>query len=227
MGVYEEITIESKVVKKKKAGDKKMKKLMVAVLVLVGVFAYAQSEIDAQSYLDAAAPFDSGTHMFTIQQNGTLHIQLYQSVNELGHVDVFGYYKILADNTMEDNPLAYHNPSEGQRKLKANAEFDIEGLQANEKVVFYVIAKKDGEDEKHTDFDINPNTPGGSAGGATIYTVGFKDKNKDAEFSFKRVGFTSDSAPAASGQPLPGALTTMLVAGGCAAFLRKRKAARK
>ena len=207
-----------------------MKKLMVAVLVLVGVFAYAQSENNTQSYLDTVAPFNSETHMFTIQQDGALHIQLYQSVNELGHVGVFGYYTISADNIQsQDNPLAYHNPpEEGGRKLEGNDEFTINGLKANDKVVFYVIAKKDtGTDVKYTDFDVNPNTPGYSAGGATVYTVDFKDKNKEAEFSFMRVSFEPASEPSTSGQPLPGALTTMLIAGGCAAYLKRRKSARK
>ena len=51
----------------------------------------------------------------------------------------------------------------------------------------------------------------------------------DTKWQARVLGFAA-SAPSEttpSGQPLPGALTTMLIAGGCAAYLRKRKAARK
>ncbi|MBR5839067.1 MAG: hypothetical protein IKZ84_11030, partial [Victivallales bacterium] len=52
------------------------------------------------------------------------------------------------------------------------------------------------------------------------YTFGDTKWEKGRVLAFK-----ANSTP--SGQPLPGALTTMLIAGGCAAYLKRRKSARK
>ena len=107
-------------------------------------------------------------------------------------------------------------------------ELVLPDLSKGDKITFYVETEQNGtngSDHTLTEFNIIP-TPGNSAHGHVVYGVEWPNNNN---LSFYGASFTPapESDPAPTGQPLPGALTTMLIAGGCAAFLRKRKAARK
>ena len=209
-----------------KKEEKKMKKLMVAVLVLAGVFAYAKTT----TYLDLEnAPFDPDTHMFTIEQDGALHIQLFQPKTVLGQDAEFGYYLITNDETAESGTatkrivLGDKNDNTEAPHITGNDAFVISDLKKDDKVLFYVIPTQSvGELDT---FDVI-STPGNSADGHTAYGVEWGNQDN---VSFLAVDFqpapTPDPTP--SGQPLPGALTTMLIAGGCAAYLKRRKSARK
>ena len=193
-----------------------MKKLMIAFLVLAATFVYAQ---DTQ-----LADVTFADHMFTINTNGTMHIQMYQPETTLGHGEIFGYIIESADGTTRSDILAVNYHSDEYDKLTGNAPFDIENLKAGDNVVFYV--KPTTDSAQLTDFDEFK----GDHDGDPNYSAISWDKGNGHEnhgMAFLQASFTADGNPAASGQPLPGALTTMLVASGCAAYLRKRKAARK
>ena len=194
-----------------------MKKLMIAMLVLVAVGVYAQ---DTQ-----VADVTFANHIFTVNKNGNMTIQFYQPDTTLGQDAVFGYYKSNADGSFDRYLLADQDDSTEYPGFTGNESFTIEGLKAGDQVRFFVIPKTNyGE---LADFSVMPGH-GNSAHGNTVYGVGW-DKNGNGKnnhnISFMQTGFEVETTP--SGQPLPGALTTMLIAGGCAAYLRKRKAARK
>lgn len=225
-----------------------MKKLMVAILVLATASVFAgngngnghgnghgngndngQVSETIQTALENVR-FDPATGAFNIQKGGDWVIQLYQPETDNGNTDKFGYYKIVNGVKSEAIPLA--------NKPKGNESFTISGLNAGDSIVFYVDPKNNGNSQNAELNDkgelagqfVVMNASGDMssfvADANTVYGIAWPTNNN---LSFKYAGFTvaPPSEPTPSGQPLPGALTTMLVAGGCAAFLRKRKAARK
>ena len=216
-----------------------MKKLMIAILVMAAASVFAgngngnghgngngngNSNVVNQEpiQLDGAT---FANHVFTINKNGKMTIQFYQPDTTLGNDAVFGYYKSNAAGGFDRYLLADHDANTEYPAFTGNEEFTIEGLKVDDQVRFFVIPTTD---YKELDgFSVMPGH-GGSTHGNTVFGVGWDKNGNDKDnhnISFMQTGFTPDSAP--SGQPLPGALTTMLVAGGCAALLRKRKAARK
>ncbi len=209
MGVYEENTTESKV-GNKKTGVMKMKKLMVAILVLASVFAYAKKDNNTEV---GPVQFDAENHVFNVMESGTWEIQLNSSTTVNGQVHEFGY-SVQHLNGVTSDPIPF-----------TTDELVLPDLSKGDKIVFYVVTEQNGQNgsaKPLTEFSIIP-TPGNSAHGHVVYGVKWPNNNN---LSFYGAKF--EPAPSApSGQPLPGALTTMLVAGGCAALLRKRKAARK
>ena len=210
-----------------------MKKLMIAILVLATASVFAgngngngngNSNVGNQEpiQLDGATFAD---HVFTINKNGTMTIQFYQPDTTLGQDAVFGYYKSNADGNFDRYLLADQDASTEYPAFTGNESFTIEGLKAGDQVRFFVIPTTNYDELD--DFSVMEGH-GNSSHGNTVYGVGW-DKNGNGHnnhnISFMQTGFTPDPTP--SGQPLPGALTTMLIASGCAAYLRKRKAARK
>ena len=225
-----------------------MKKLMVAILVMAAASVFAgngnghgngngngngndngQVSETIQTALENVR-FDPATGAFNIQKGGDWVIQLYQPETDNGNTDKFGYYKIVNGVKSEAIPLA--------NKPKGNESFTISGLNAGDSIVFYVDPKNNGNSQnavlndkgelagQFVVMNASGDTSAFVADADTVYGIAWPTNNN---LSFKYAGFTvvHPSEPAPSGQPLPGALTTMLVAGGCAAFLRKRKAARK
>jgi len=194
-----------------------MKKLFFAMLVLAAVGVYAQ---DTQ-----LADVTFANHIFTVNTNGTMTIQFYQSDTTLGNDAIFGYYKSNAEGGFDRYLLADQDANTEYPAFTGNEEFTIEGLKAGDQVRFFVIPTTNYAELDN--FSVMPGH-GNSSHGNTVYGVGW-DKNDNGHdnhnISFMQTAFTPDSTP--SGQPLPGALTTMLIAGGCATYLRKRKAARK
>ena len=196
-----------------------MKKSIIAVLILVTVFAYAGNGNNGNGHNTqsefSAVQFDADNHVFNVMESGTWVIQLNQSTSVNGQVSKFGYYVYSTDGVKSKaNPFT--DP------LKGNALFTLPNLKQGEKIEFYVMTEAHGQGStasELTNFHIM-DTPGNSAHGNTTYGVDWTN-NKD--FSFHNANFT----PAPSGQPLPGALTTMLIAGGCAAYLKRKKSARK
>ena len=197
-----------------------MKKLMIAILVMAAVGVYAQ---DVQTAMNGVA-FDRNTGLFNIQQGGTWVIQLYQPMTDNGQTNALWYYKVIdGENT---------KPVKLSDKPKGNDTFTISGLNAGESIKFYLNPAQNGSNPSGieelnnihiiTDPHGNPGVDSFTGKPNTVYGFEWGQNNN---LSFINSGF--EPTPTPSGQPLPGALTTMLVAGGCAAFLRKRKAARK
>lgn len=214
-----------------------MKKLMIAILVLATASVFAgngngngnghgngNSNVGNQEpiQLDGAT---FANHVFTINKNGKMTIQFYQPDTTLGQDAVFGYYKSNASGSFDRYLLADQDADTEYPAFTGNESFTISDLKAGDKVRFFVIPTTDYNELDN--FSVMP-AHGNSSQGNTVYGVGW-DKNGNGKdnhnISFMQTGFTPDPTP--SGQPLPGALTTMLIAGGCAAYLRKRKAARK
>ncbi len=194
-----------------------MKKLLVAVLVLVTVFAYAKNGNNTQSEELGPVQFDANYHVFNVMESGTWVIQLNQSTSVNGQVNEFGYY--VYSNGIKSEPIPFTTG------LTGNAQFSLPNLKEGDKIEFYVVTEQHDQNGSSvpelTEFNIIP-TPGNSAHGNVVYGVEWPNNNN---LSFHNASFTPEPAPA--GQPLPGALTTMLVAGGCAAYLKRKKAARK
>ncbi len=187
-----------------------MKKLMVAFLVLATVFAYAKK--DNNNTEVSPVQFDAENHVFNVMESGTWEIQLNPSTSVTGQVYEFGY-SVQHLNGVTSDPIPF-----------TTDELVLPDLSKGDKIVFYVVTEQNGQNgsaEPLTNFSIIP-TPGNSAHGHVVYGVKWPNNNN---LSFYEANF--EPAPTSSGQPLPGALTTMLIAGGCAAYLRKRKAARK
>ena len=216
-----------------------MKKLMIAILVLATASVFAgngngngngnghgngNSNVGNQEpiQLDGAT---FANHVFTINKNGKMTIQFYQPDTTLGQDAVFGYYKSNASGSFDRYLLADQDADTEYPAFTGNESFTISDLKAGDRVRFFVIPTTDYNELDN--FSVMP-AHGNSSQGNTVYGVGW-DKNGNGKdnhnISFMQTGFTPDPTP--SGQPLPGALTTMLIAGGCAAYLRKRKAARK
>ncbi len=190
-----------------------MKKLMVTILVMSAacVFAQEATQLNDITFAD---------HMFTINKDGKMIIQLYQGLTDLGQDSLFGY-SIISGDTSSDFVLLGDKSGVDATHITGNMKFETSELKAGDKVVFYVVPTKDAE--AITNFDVIK-THGGSAHGNTAYGVEWGNNDN---FSFLQVGFTPAPEPTPAGQPLPGALTTMLIAGGCAAYLKRKKSARK
>lgn len=200
-----------------------MKKLLVAFLVLATVFAYAKKDNDTTvttptepTVTDLYSYYEG---VFTIKQAGSLSLTYYSPDSKYGQIEEFGYYKVS-------------NPEEKfllDTDLKGNETVTIENLKAGDEIAFYMDSKKSG--------DLTIYSSNVTLENSTTY---FYEKDKgdhDYEYTFGDTKWKkgrvlawkmrTDPAPAPSGQPLPGALTTMLIAGGCAAYLKRRKSARK
>ncbi len=202
-----------------------MKKLMIAMLVLVAVGVYAKDE--TPSGPQAVFHYDNGK--FIIDSDGYMQLNYEMDITKPGQVNDFGYY--IIDST---KPLTKDDLKSLDTKPQNKDTIPISGLQKDQSIGFYLKTKKaDGEGytvvlstatELADDFGENIVSFTKLESGS--YTFG------DSHWtSYRVLGFDTTPAPsdpsAPTGQPLPGALTTMLIAGGCAAFLRKRKAARK
>lgn len=197
-----------------------MKKLLVATLVLVSVFAYAKKDNDTTVTTPTEPKvtelYEYYNGVFKITQDGTMSLTYYSPDSKYGQVTEFGYFKV-------------GNPDKKfllDDKLTGNETVKIENLKAGDEIAFYMKSKKGGDN-------------------LTIYSTNVMASNSTTFFTVTDYGYTFgdtkwdkgvlawkekaivDSTPAASGQPLPGALTTMLIAGGCAAYLKRRKSARK
>ena len=191
-----------------------MKKLRVALLVMAAPCVFAQEATQL-----AGVTFDN--NMFTVNKDGKMIIQLYQPETTLGHDETFGYIVTSANGETFSQILADYDKDSEYPKFTGNMEFEIPNLKANDTVVFYVkptrLSDNMTEFVEYKDENENPKYYG------ITYDIGNDHQNHG--LAFIQTSFVENSTP--SGQPLPGALTTMLVAGGCAALLRKRKAARK
>ena len=191
-----------------------MKKLMIAILVMAAasVFAQEATQLDGVTFEN---------NMFTVNKDGKMLIQLYQPGTTLGHEETFGYIVTSANGETFSQILADYDKDSEYPKFTGEMKFEIPNLKASDTVVFFV-KPKEGADNltefvEYKDENDNPKYYG------ITYDIGNHHQNHG--IAFIQTSFVEKSAP--SGQPLPGALTTMLVAGGCAALLRKRKAARK
>ncbi|MBO7533808.1 MAG: hypothetical protein J6T46_07450, partial [Victivallales bacterium] len=109
-------------------------------------------------------------------------------------------------------------------KLTGNETIKINDLKAGDEIAFYMTSKKGGDNL--TIYSTNVTLPNSSTYFTeTDYGYTFGDTKWDKGVLAWKESTTVD--PTTSGQPLPGALTTMLIAGGCAAYLKRKKAARK
>ena len=181
-----------------------MKKFLVAALVLVSAIV-----CHAADSVDSIYKYYEGT--FEILQNGSMSLTYYSPDSKYGQIEEFGYFKV-------DDPT---NKIKLDDHLTGNETVTIKDLEAGDKIAFYMKSKKGG--------DV-----------LTIYSTNVTLEDSTTYFTEKDYGYTfgdtkwekgrvlafeANSTP--SGQPLPGALTTMLIAGGCAAYLKRKKAARK
>ena len=183
-----------------------MKKFLVAALVLVTTVAslIAAPATDLYEYYNG---------VFKITQDGSMTLTYYSPDSKYGQVTAFGYFKV-------------GNPDEKfllDDKLTGNETVKINDLKAGDEIAFYMQSKKGGDN-------------------LTIYSTNVTQPNSTTYFTVTDYGYTfgdtkwdkgvlawkeATAVNSPSGQPLPGALTTMLIAGGCAAYLKRRKAARK
>ena len=210
-----------------------MKKLLVAFLVLATVFAYAGNDKDKGKDKDKdnnnnttvttpAEPKVTDLYkyydgVFKITQDGTLSLTYYSPDSKYGQVTAFGYFKV-------------GNPDEKfllDDKLTGNETVKIENLKAGDEIAFYMQSKKGGDNL--TIYSTNVTQPNSTTYfTVTDYGYTFGDTKWDkGVLAWKEVTTVNSPETAPSGQPLPGALTTMLIAGGCAAYLKRRKSARK
>ena len=181
-----------------------MKKSIIALLVLVSaVVCQAASVEEIYEYYNG---------VFTITQDGDLMLTYFSKDSKYGHIDEFGYYKV-------DDPDKKYMVDD---KLHGNETVTIKNLKAGDKIGLYI---KSDKSENLTIYSTDVTLPDTT----TIFSEtenGFTFG--DTKWDARVLGFTATSTPSApSGQPLPGALTTMLIAGGCAAYLKRKKSARK
>ena len=186
-----------------------MKKSIIAVLVLVTTVA---------SLIAAPATdlYDYYNGIFSIKNDGSMTLTYYSPDSKYGQVTEFGYFKV--SNPEEKFMLDDH--------LTGNETIKINDLKAGDEIAFYMSSKKGGDDL--TIYSTNVTL----ANSTTYFTVTdygytFGDTKWDKGVLAWKESTTVNPTPAPSGQPLPGALTTMLIAGGCAAYLKRKKAARK
>ncbi len=188
-----------------------MKKSIIALLVLVSAFVCQAASVEEI--------YEYYNGVFTITQDGDLMLTYNSSDTKYGQVITeFGYVKLAENETdiIEFNPLT--------NKITGGSEpATLSGLQANDKIALYIKTRKGG-DTVYFSTDVTfPNSERNFH--ETDYGYTFGDKHWE---DGRVLGFTVTSTPSApSGQPLPGALTTMLIAGGCAAYLKRKKSARK
>ena len=155
--------------------------------------------------------------VFKIKQDGSLSLTYYSPDSKYGQIEEFGYYKV--GNPEEKILLDSH--------LTGNETVTIKNLKAGDEIAFYMDSKKSGEVMIYSSNVTLPNS--------TTYFYEKDYGNQDYGYTFgdtkwkegRALAWKMGTNPAPSGQPLPGALTTMLIAGGCAAYLKRRKSARK
>ena len=187
-----------------------MKKLLVAALVLVSAIV-----CHAADSVDSIYKYYNGT--FEILQNGSMSLTYYSPDSKYGQVYEFGYIKL------NENPTEWYALD---KDLTGNESVTLNGLQVGDKVAFYIKTKFSGKETVYsTDVDF-PQSITNFHQTDYGYTFGDPKWVEGRVLGFEATS-TPDPAPATSGQPLPGALTTMLIAGGCAAYLKRRKSARK
>ena len=181
-----------------------MKKLMVAILVLAAACVYAQ--MPDFEYENDFYGYKNG--VFTIKTNGDLNLTYYSEDSKYGQIKEFGYYNIA--NPTKQNKIDTH--------LTGNETVTISGLQAGDEIGFYINTKFSYDKMKNVTVYSSPVTDVPKS--LTSFHVTddgytFGDTKWEARVLGFAVSVPSETTP--SGQPLPGALTTMLVAGGCAA----------
>ena len=185
-----------------------MKKLLFAALVLVSaILCHANPLSDIAEYYDG---------VFKITQNGSITLSYYSPDTKYGQVvKEFGYIKL------NESPTEWHTLD---KKLTGNESVTLSGLQAGDEVVLYI--KKTHHNGTAMIYSTEVMFDGSMT---NFHETDYGYTFGDSKWEDGRVlGFTATSTPSApSGQPLPGALTTMLIAGGCAAFLKRKKSARK
>lgn len=195
-----------------------MKKLMIAILVMAAAGVYAQ--VSVENYDNGIISYNDG--IFTVLANGSLTLTYYSPDTKYGQIEEFGYY-------MESNPSKHFVLD---TKLTGNESITISGLKEGDKIGFYADTKFSHKGDKNVTVYSSmvdlANTLTSFKETDYGYTFGdVKWESRVLAFAMSTTPAPEPEPPAPTGQPLPGALTTMLVAGGCAAFLRKRKAARK
>ena len=184
-----------------------MKKSIIAVLVFVATVAslVAAPATDLYDYYNG---------VFSIKNDGSMTLTYYSPASKYGQVTEFGYFNVS-------------NPEEKfmlDDKLTGNETIKINDLKAGDEIAFYMTSKKGGDNL--TIYSTNVTLPNSSTYFTETdygYTFGDTKWNKGV-LAWKE---STTVNPTPSGQPLPGALTTMLIAGGCAAYLKRKKAARK
>jgi hypothetical protein len=213
-----------------------MKKLLVTFLVLATVFAYAgngngngngnghnngnnnnTTVVTTPTEPTVTDLYEYYKGVFKIKQDGSLSLTYYSPDSKYGQIEEFGYYKV--GNPEKKFLLDSH--------LTGNETVTIKNLKAGDEIAFYMDSKKSGEVMIYSSNVTLPNS--------TTYFYEKDYGNQDYGYTFgdtkwekgRALAWKMGTNPAPSGQPLPGALTTMLIAGGCAAFLKRKKAARK
>ena len=200
-----------------------MKKLLVAALVLVSVIVCHAADSVAQIY-----KYYDG--VFEILQNGSMTLTYSTQLSEPGQnsIESFAYYSVTP-YTDENGEVVNYTFTEID-KLDASNPKDgvsvtINDLKAGDVIAFSVDPKT--KDKVYSAYYNGEELAAGEHfhhdSGETYHF------SKSNNTHTKVLGFTVSSTPdaAPSGQPLPGALTTMLIAGGCAAYLKRRKSSRK
>ena len=207
-----------------------MKKLLVAALVLVTVFAYAKPKKEGTAtYVTDVYEYYNG--VFEMTQDGSLTFNYKTNLSEQGQNSEisFAYYKLEAytDESGKEiykftDPVTLDAsiPKDGHSATIENLKKgDISALSVDPKnfpMVYSTFITEEPEVfERGADFHHDS--------GETFHFS--KDNGNNG--NTKVLGFSVSATAAPSGQPLPGALTTMLIAGGCAAFLKRKKSARK
>ena len=205
-----------------------MKKLLVAALVLVSVFAYAKPKKEGTAtYVTDIYEYYNG--VFKMTQDGSLTFNYKTNLSEPGqNSDIsFAYYKLESYTDENGNELYKFTepvtldasiPKDGHSATINNLKKgDIIALSGNPKnfPTVYSTYITENSFERGEDFHHDS--------GETFHFSKANGNNGNT----KVLGFSVEATPAASGQPLPGALTTMLIAGGCAAYLKRRKSSRK
>ena len=190
-----------------------MKKLLVAALVLVSaIVCHANPISDIAEYYDG---------VFKITQNGSITLTYYSPDTKYGQVvQEFGYIKL------NESPTEWYTLD---KKLKGGESVTLSDLQAGDEIVLYI--KKTHHNGTTMIYSADVTLPDSMTNfHETEYGYTFGDsKWEDGRVLGFTATSTPDEEPTPSGQPLPGALTTMLIAGGCAAYLKRKnkKAARK
>ena len=184
-----------------------MKKSIIAVLVFVATVAslVAAPATDLYDYYNG---------VFSIKNDGAMTLTYYSPDSKYGQVTEFGYFNVShpEEKFMLDD------------KLTGNETIKINDLKAGDEIAFYMTSKKGGDNL--TIYSTNVTLPNSSTYFTeTDYGYTFGDTKWDKGVLAWKESTTVNPTP--SGQPLPGDLTTMLIAGGCAAYLKRKKAARK
>ena len=207
-----------------------MKKLLVAVLVLVTVCVYAKpKEEGSASYVTDVYEYYNG--VFEMTQDGSLTFNYKTSLSENGQIGKISFaYSKLESYTDENGKVIYQftEPVTLDASIPHDGYSDtIENLKKGD-IIALSVDPKNFEKVYSTYITEDSFERAANFHHDSDETFHFSKANGN-NGNTKVLGFSVEATPAAapSGQPLPGALTTMLIAGGCAAYFRKRKASRK